>query len=196
MILNAPQEATCSRATIHGYSESTLDLFLHANSRGVSASTAQVVFPPGVGGSDHAPIATTITHPPLVDTRTKLQFLPTPHRRNNDKLRKNAVAAYAKTLPKYVDRFLACQTTQELNAVYLEFLDDVKAPWMTKAAPKPARFRKGWNNQLDNIAKARSRELRKQHRNGTTTADKQRAALTARKHTRTIRRLLKQKRHD
>lgn len=148
-----------------------------------------------VGGSDHAPVAVTVQHPSPVDTRPKLQFLPTPHRISDDVLRNKCVAYYKVHLPPLAKRFARSKKEEDMACVYADLVQVTKTPWETMAAPKPARFRKGWTRQLDGIAKQRTKFLRKQHSRTNSEQDRKVAGLEARRLTKLIARLLKQQRH-
>lgn len=69
-----------------------------------------------------------------------------------------AIKRYEVDLPSFVQRFQQCTDKTQLSDAYEDFVALVKAPWMTMAAPKPARFRPGWSRQLDAIAKERAKQ--------------------------------------
>lgn len=189
--LNAPTEPTCSRPTKNGYSESTIDLFLTANLRGFSSTQAALVFPTGVGGSDHAPTTLALTHPPAGETTPTPQFLPTPHRLQRPELQDKAVKYYHDKIRPLIDRMEKSTSPDELHEVHATLVTATTTPWTTKAAPKPARYRQGWTKQIDDIARQRTKTLRRQHRAGATKDQKQELSLKARRQTRLIKRLLK-----
>ena len=193
--MNAPAEPTCVRPTPNGLSKSTIDLFLVANLRNFTMSKTSVYLSQKVGGSDHVPIALTVTAPPTPQLRPTRQFLPTPYRRSKPLLRAAALNRYEEDLPGFTKRFQQCKDEVQLRDAYADFLAMVQAPWMTMAAPKPARFRPGWTRQLDAIAKERAKQSSIQFGRDVSPSDRKQAMTEARRLTSVIRRLLKHQRH-
>ena len=194
--LHAPSVPTYSMASSTGLAEATLDLFLTANLRSFTTTAPKLALEAGVGGSDHAPIVMTVRHPPIIDSTPRMQFLPTPHRRTKPELREPAVLAYNQKIPSIVPKFDSCVSQSAFDDAYDELMQVTTAPWNTMAAPKPARFRDGWTRQLDDIAKERTRQMKKQHSRKGTKQDRKVAGLEVRRYTRLIARLLKKQRHD
>ena len=193
--MRAPASPTCTRHTTRGIVQSTIDLFLVANVHGFAIGEASVYFSQTAGGSDHAAVALTITPPPLPSTHPTRQFLPTPHRRSKPSLREAAMKCYEDGLPGFTKRFQKCSDKNQLNDAYEDFVAMVKAPWMTMAAAKPARFRPCWTRQLDAIAKERAKHTRVQFGKDVPLERRLQASKEARRLNLLIRRMLKQNKH-
>ena len=195
--LHAPDSPTCTVVTRRGISQSTIDLFLVARlSPFVSTKPEIYMTATAGGGSDHVPIAMTFTYPQPVDTRARHQFLPTPYRLRNQELRTRAEASYVEAKQGFINRIRACRTPSDLHAIYKEIDQVVKAPWMLRAARKPARFREGWSREVDALAKTRTCETRRQYAKATTPQQKIDANRATRRITKQIKRILKRERHE
>ena len=171
-ILHAPAQPTCIRKTPVGITRSTIDIFFVARRRDFKTSATKLLLPLGVGGSDHAPIAITMTHPAHVDTRPAPQFLPTPSRLSNPERIAAALAHYSSNIPPLSARFASCNDRAELSAVYEDFVAVIKKPWTCMAAEKPPRFRDGWSKTTDALAKERTRATRRLHKRTLTNEEK------------------------
>lgn len=115
--LHAPAEPTCIQKTPIGITRSTIDLFLVARRGNHMVSDATLLVPLGVGGSDHAPIALTLQNLADVDTRPRLQFLPTPNRIANSKHVAVARAHYAEKLTPFATRLDQCTSSTQLTTI-------------------------------------------------------------------------------
>ena len=193
--LHAPAHPTCIRKTTKGVTQSTLDLFIVSRRGNYRISNASLLLPLGVGGSDHAPIALSLTHPPHVDTRPATQFLPTPTRLSNPKKIATAQAYYSSTLPQFSDRFAKCTNSIQLADVYADFVAVTQKPWTCKAARKPARYREGWTRATDALAKQRTRATRRLHKKNMTTEEKKQAWVSVNKLNKQIQRQVKKDKH-
>lgn len=193
--LHAPDAPTCIRKTTRGLTQSTLDLFLIARSRNYRFSKATLLLPLGVGGSDHAPIVTTITHPAFVDTRPSTQFLPTPARLSSPEKIVAAQTYYTSTLPPFSDRFAKCSNRSQLADVYADFVSATKKPWTCTAARKPIRYREGWTRTTDALAKQRTRATRRLHKKTLTAEERKQAWTTVNRLTKRIQREVKKEKH-
>ena len=195
--LHAPSDPTFRSKNARGrLVESTIDLFLTARVAADRLSPASLHLPLTSGGSDHAPVTITVSHPLPIDTAPSIQFCPTPRRLADPELLKAATSWYSTNLSPYPHRFDECATPDQLANAYNSLIEAIKQPWLTKTRRKPARFRQGWTRQADRVARERGRAQRRLYKTVKTQEEKQAAWKEVNRMTKIIQRLVKQHRHS